>query len=967
MDRVVANYLESTKDDAGTRTTEFEVRFKSQMNPTGNLSKTDYDNVLNRLVSSGFKTEQTDGAHALRITTLENKRQVRTEIDDFKDIEHYCRTNKLNENATFSTKTPVKDGKTTVADFAFSLNVSVEDKAPDDVVASIQQKWDTLKKTFRYMNRIKLVHPDYPVSVDCSIVRSSNFDKGSMIPATTIQEAGALTNNESYEIEIEIINSKITPSLKTHLSTCIQLVLCGIQNTNYPISTSTRTKVLADYFELIKTNVPQKIKSTNFIGPNSVTLQLKDLPFISHDYSVTDKADGLRKLLFINAEGHLYFITSSMEIEYTNQHCKIPSCHNTLIDGEHITVDDKGQPINLYGCFDLYFNHTVDCRPEVFIGPPGSRLEQLQKVVRKMGDLKNSMVVSVKKFAHTDKSTTIQQACAFIFGEQRRYHTDGLIFTPMNYGVGLSSKIKEVQNSKITWALSFKWKPPDQNTIDFLVVTLKNKKKDVIANEFDLGENTTGTPLPPYKTLLLHVGSKTMLNPCKSALKKQYERRGYNPVKFKPSNPSDDHAHLCYCLLQDGQLRTKEGEVFGDEMVVEFSYNTKTKEPGWNWEPLRVRWDKTSDYLKAKSNFGNDYDTANNNWQSIHNPIDQAFLTGDSFEQVESDAYYLENVGEKKTKAMCNFHNYIKRSLIKAVAQPGNTLVDFAVGKAGDLRKWAAAQLSFVLGIDDSKDCIENTTDGACLRYLEYKKDHPDELVALFLHGDSSHNVRSGEFVKNNPKDKALIASIFGLDKAEYHNKAVDGFDVSSAQFSLHYFFKNMETLTGFIRNVSECTKDGGFFIGTCFDGHTIFNLPHARELFGVGDDRICEIQKMYSQTSFPDDETSLGYPIQVYNQSIGKFITEYLVNFKFFTALMSLHGFEPHAPHDLWTTSPSNTFDAVFDYINVPRISLKIKKHLGDSLNMTPEEKRLSFMNRYFIFKKCRPLDSGKPTVKTT
>ena len=41
------------------------------------------------------------------------------------------------------------------------------------------------------------------------------------------------------------------------------------------------------------------------------------------------------------------------------------------------------------------------------------------------------------------------------------------------------------------------------------------------------------------------------------------------------------------------------------------------------WKPLRVRYDKTSEYRTTGSNFGNAYHVANNNWQSIHNPITQ--------------------------------------------------------------------------------------------------------------------------------------------------------------------------------------------------------------------------------------------------------------------------------------------------------------------------------------------------------
>ena len=57
----------------------------------------------------------------------------------------------------------------------------------------------------------------------------------------------------------------------------------------------------------------EDIKPTDFIGPSSVTLQNinildskdiddtnKTIPNIRNNYCVTDKADGLRKLLFIS-------------------------------------------------------------------------------------------------------------------------------------------------------------------------------------------------------------------------------------------------------------------------------------------------------------------------------------------------------------------------------------------------------------------------------------------------------------------------------------------------------------------------------------------------------------------------------------------------------------------------------------------------------------------------------------------
>ena len=70
------------------------------------------------------------------------------------------------------------------------------------------------------------------------------------------------------------------------------------------------------------------------------------------------------------------------------------------------------------------------------------------------------------------------------------YETDGLIFTPANTGVG-SNKIGEsLPPTKMTWENSFKWKPPEFNTIDFLVTTKKTESgEDFIGNIFEDGTN----------------------------------------------------------------------------------------------------------------------------------------------------------------------------------------------------------------------------------------------------------------------------------------------------------------------------------------------------------------------------------------------------------------------------------------------------------------------------------------------
>ena len=55
---------------------------------------------------------------------------------------------------------------------------------------------------------------------------------------------------------------------------------------------------------------------------------------------------------------------------------------------------------------------------------------------------------------------------------------------------------------------------------------------------------------------------------------------------------------------------------------------------------------------------------------------------------------------------------------------------------------------------------------------------------------------------------------------------------------------------------------------------------------------KIWEITKQYNKDDFDEDETSLGYEIDVYQETINKKFTEYLVNFDYLTRMMENYGF---------------------------------------------------------------------------
>ena len=124
---------------------------------------------------------------------------------------------------------------------------------------------------------------------------------------------------------IEMINDKVNSNKDLLLlKKGIKVILAGIQQSNFPITITNQQEVLQKYIELIYNGEPPQklpIRPRDFIGPASVSLELENIrPYdeeinivsITKNYTVTEKADGLRKLLYINNNGNLYLINMNM-------------------------------------------------------------------------------------------------------------------------------------------------------------------------------------------------------------------------------------------------------------------------------------------------------------------------------------------------------------------------------------------------------------------------------------------------------------------------------------------------------------------------------------------------------------------------------------------------------------------------------------------------------------------------------
>jgi hypothetical protein len=517
-------------------------------------------------------------------------------------------------------------------------------------------------------------------------------------------------------------------------------------------------------------------------------------------------------------------------------------------------------------------------------------------------------------------------------------------------------------------------------------------------------------------------------------------KREYYAVPFVGSDPYEPTA--CYANIplyntgKDLVMRTTEGagDFFEDNTIVEFSYD-RSKPAGHRWIPLRVRYDKTAELRDPDpriQNYGNDWTTCDSIWKSLHRPITVDMITtGNGILDMEKltiggeegeTVYYSRDLGQKRyesaTKGLRDFHNlYVKRKLIlggcslgggagvgrrgrgavgRDGGEEGTKLIDFAVGKGGDLNKFIQAGVSFVYGVDIAKDNIQNVMDGICARYLESHRVIGSNKIpwGVFQVGDCTRNLRKGEAF-GTEKDRVISRGVYGqgakntavLERMPLVKRVFgwgeNGFEVGSCQFALHFFCENATKFHGFMQNLTENMKIGGVFVCTTFDGQRLFEkLRGVSEgdswtLYGSGvhgGERIFQLTKRYAETGFPSDEMGLGYGVDVYQESINKTFREYLVHPEFLKSVMFDYGFtlvRREEAEQIGFERGTDTFDALHNSM------LKEARsgggggggnarggavgEYGMAEKMSREEKEVSFLNRYYIFRKRHMVDAGE------
>lgn len=301
----------------------------------------------------------------------------------------------------------------------------------------------------------------YLPKLERSRKRHTFIDKSKVwqLDLTEIESFFNSSLTKSYEIELEYISKSKLISI-TSIQTVFTFILQSIQNSNLIISNLFGKQLLGDYCNLLKINP----RFPKFIGPLPFTLtkEIFQSGKLSCGYSVTEKADGDRKLLFIGKKGICILISRPKDKDLQYQHIgTIPELENSIFDGEFVN--------NKMYLFDslIYKNkdireHPLDHRLGVFSKFPKEINCNIQILFKTFYFSQEGSVIKVEKGVKTEtlKDFNIYTLSYDIWKNKESfpYKLDGLIYTPI---------LSNYYNTNI-----YKWK--DNNTIDFFVVKISD-------------------------------------------------------------------------------------------------------------------------------------------------------------------------------------------------------------------------------------------------------------------------------------------------------------------------------------------------------------------------------------------------------------------------------------------------------------------------------------------------------------
>ena len=571
------------------------------------------------------------------------------------------------------------------------------------------------------------------------------------------------------------------------------------------------------------------------------TLEIQYISLIKENYCVTEKNDGDRCLLFkSDLNNKFYFVNHRMEFNIIELESDI-DLKLSLLDCEYIPENNTIIILDVI----LYDNQKI-YNQNLF-----ERLSKADYFI----SLLNSSLGKYKLYKKKFYSENVFKDSNKIMSVDKK-NIDGLIYVPLN---------KKYFNK------TFKWKPEKFNTIDFLV-------KEISENTYHL---YVGISKPVSK--LHNIKIEYNFNKLFPELKNCYIKN-YFPTKFKIHDEPKIH------ILESDDPLIK------NNTVIEFKYFEN------KWVPLRIREDKTEMYLKGKS-FGNDWNVAVSNFNSIKYPITTDMIIGKV--EIPVANIHFQNLNQKhKTINMRRFHSEIKNNIYHTYIKKNDKILDLACGKGQDIKKFLDCDPGLCVMLDYDNNALFEAYDSAIKRFKNISKSYDKNYDFKFGLQDMSKNFSS---------------------KLKELNVGIDKFDIITCNFAIQFILESSNKFNNFIKNISNYLNVNGKFIIMHFNSNKIFNLLKNKEIVEINDQensKIFTIKKLYkNQRIF-----KYGQKISVDINSIGCH-DEYLVNF--------------------------DNLVEVFKKYNIHLIENKDFSNISTEILLNDYEKDFSFLNMYSVFEK--------------
>ena len=959
-------------------------------NDNGSWTEGEFNNFINTYRALNYTEVSKD--EYLEITNDDNITLIITKI---KNILLYCNSNNY-KSTEYKWIRSTEIENETIRDL-FDINMEMVIIKPEESIEP--DKWDMDLKRFKLIKEFNYEIDEGIIAV-AKIIKDSN-DKYSTMKKSKIN----LSNKVNYEFELKIRNTK---NILINIIKTIQALFLS----KVVITKKQQQQVLDEYRELVNINQlgqnGKEDKNIYLLTPKPVALKIDNLDnpdnygivSILRGYTVTEKADGERLLLYINSKGNVYTIDSSKRVEGTGIKAK-PEAYNSLLDGEYIHCTKRIDQIkrNIYAAFDIYFLNGEKLTSLPLIDEKQKcRYNEMLKVV-KLLTTKNSTIDFIVKKHNYGKDIFNENKKILNNPKKFQYEIDGLIFTPAKLGVYAYYPTMPVElKTDMSWNSVFKWKPPEQNTIDFLIKYIGDVRRDGIK----------------YKKYGLYVTDKNILSDynINNVLTLRYRYSNIDKLNeylektekdifklFVPNKYYNTDTEFAFIEINaNGDVRAENNDKIETDSIVEFRYDLEEK----LWKAIRVRTDKTRIYNKGiYDKTANSLQVAIDTWDTIHNMITASMIVGnepmrnkdidiDDNVLETDDIYYERNIPFNKiSNSMLLFHMLIKShlynkpELFKLPNRNMNVrgaLLELACGQAGDLNNWKYSKYSFILGIDLVKSNIYSSKGS----YAKLIKEHRKQLNynnktgknfslidMAFAVGDCTLNIKTGE-AAIDPESRDLLKIVMNpVAKQQNLNtyerilagKGKDKFNAISCMFAIHYFFESETKLEQFLKNVSDNLKTDGLFFATFMDGASV------ESALSKSKKGIIEGRKKLDEYSVPvwaiikqyNDEKYYNKKIDVFIENTQKLITEFLVNFDFLVKKAKEFDL---ILEDTEIFSESyekikNDFETENNDIYKNKYNLyenwRIEDHKNSLIEFEKNEisKTFSFLNRWVIFKK--------------